>query len=212
MSSAAEKDLEVEKLESFLEKTISDPTKHALWLNTLSLLEHIGSRKILMTQSNEQISEMVLRHATEEARHALFFKKAARKIMPDLVSGYHQNELLQGRSSKFYFSKLDVSVRTNLKKCGFKGHAFKFLCYLYTTTVIESRAMIVYNSYNHSLNRHNHTLNLSNLILEEEGHLNDMSSAIKEIDHAFETRMFDLLAVENKLFRKLLNSLTLAVA
>ena len=49
-----------------LSDIVANETNHALWLNTLSLLEHLGSRKILLTQSSEETSEMILKHATEQ--------------------------------------------------------------------------------------------------------------------------------------------------
>jgi rubrerythrin len=200
------------KLTSFLEFVIGDKQRHALWLNTLSLLEHIGSRKILMTQSSEDTSEMILKHATEEARHALFFKKASRSINEKFQSGYHKNELLKGTSAKIYFAKLDSLVRSNLKKSSFDDSKFHYLAYLYTTTVIEKRAMIVYEAYNAILESNHQTLNLRNLILEEEGHLDEMSSEIKILDPVWETRLQTLVLKEDVIFKRFLNQLLLIVA
>jgi hypothetical protein len=64
-----------QRSESILKKIVNDATTHAQFLNTVSLLEHIGSRKILITQSNQNSSEFILSHAAEEARHALFLKR-----------------------------------------------------------------------------------------------------------------------------------------
>ncbi len=201
-----------EKLNSFLRFVILDKDRHALWLNTLSLLEHIGSRKILLTQSNDDTSEMILRHATEEARHALFFKKAARNIKADFKSGYHTNELLKGNSAKIYFAKLDSLVRSNLKKSELDPFKFTYLAYLYTTTVIEKRAMIVYENYNQLLESQNIEINLQNLILEEEGHLDEMSAEITKLDPHWEARLENLMEKENKIFERFLNQLNLIVA
>ncbi|TGN20986.1 rubrerythrin [Leptospira idonii] len=201
-----------EKLESFFSTIISNPVRHSLWLNTLSLLEHIGSRKILLTQSSEETSEMILRHATEEARHALFFKKAAKSLRPEFKPGYHTNELLQGGSAKIYFAKLDAVVRRELKKAGFSGHTFTYLAYLYTTTVIEERAMIVYTIYNSVLESAEHSINLRNLILEEEGHLNEMSSELEKLDPSYKSRLKDLIDKEEVLFQKFFTRLNFVAA
>ncbi len=200
------------KLESFLKYVIEDDHRHSLWLNTLSLLEHIGSRKILLTQSNEEISEMILRHATEEARHALFFKKAARNINQNFKSGFHQNELMKGSSAKIYFAKLDSLVRTNLKCSEIEESSYGYLAYLYTTTLIEKRAMIVYNSYNQILETNKSELSLSHLILEEEGHLDEMSQEIERLDPEYETRIQTLENKEDKIFRRFLTQLSSIVA
>jgi len=199
-------------LTQFLYDICNDVKLHSLWLNTLSLLEHIGSRKILLTQSNENTSEMILRHATEEARHALFFKKAARTINSDFKSGYHNNELLKGNSAKIYFAKLDASVRRNLRKDLFSDSDFTYLAYLYTTTIIEKRAMIVYELYNQILIEKEFDFNLTNLILEEDGHLNEMSSELIKIDSKFEFRLSELINMEQKLFDKFFTQLSLIAA
>ncbi|WP_411821614.1 rubrerythrin [Leptospira sp. 'Mane'] len=199
---------EEQQLKSFFQDLLPQTEKHSLWLNTLSLLEHIGSRKILMTQSSEETSEMILRHATEEARHALFFKKAARSLKSDFGSGYRASELLQGGSAKIYFAKLDASVRKNLKQAGYSGQTFTYLAYLYTTTVIEERAMIVYRIYNSVLEESNHSLNLNNLILEEEGHLDEMSGELAKLDRNYKARLKDLLDQEQKIFLRFFKALT----
>lgn len=183
-----------------LRKLTQNKNTHALWLNTVSLLEHIGSRKILMTQSGEDTSEMILRHATEEARHALFFKKAARQVLPEFTSGYEAKHLVQGTAAKIYFAKLDASVRNELKS-EFENHPkFSYLAYLYTTTVIEERAMIVYNLYDEVLKDSGENLQLRNLILEEEGHLEEMMNEMSRLDPRFRERLARLLAKESKLF------------
>jgi len=199
------------QLHTFLEYVVQNKYTHALWLNTLSLLEHLGSRKILMTQSNENISEMILKHATEEARHALFFKKAARNIVEDFQTGYQKNQLIKGTSAKIYFAKLDCIVRSNLRNSNIEFDISNYLAYLYTTTVIEKRAMIVYENYNYILESSNQNLNLRNLILEEEGHLAEMSAEMKKYDSAWETRLEEIIEREKKIFKRFLNQLSLTV-
>ncbi|MDF3821377.1 rubrerythrin [Leptospira sp. 96542] len=185
-------------------RTISkNPITHSLWLNTLSLLEHLGSRKILMTQSSEDTSEMILRHATEEARHALFFKKAARTIRPEFSKGYQPSDLLKGTAAKLYFAKLDASVRKELHSAFPKNHPkLSYLAYLYTTTIIEKRAMVVYNDYNSVLESERSPVNLRNLILEEEGHLEEMGSELTKWDPSWEVRLGRLEETESILFRR----------
>jgi hypothetical protein len=50
-------------------------------LNTLSLLEHIGSRKIFQTHLTAvEICTNALKHLAEETRHAAFLKRAAETL------------------------------------------------------------------------------------------------------------------------------------
>lgn len=185
-----------------LQAIITNDKNHALWLNTLSLLEHIGSRKILLTQSSEDTSEMILRHATEEARHALFFKKAARTIQPEFRSGYQNSSLVRGTAARIYFAKLDTLVRRNLRKVFTDEKTFTYLAYLYTTTVIEKRAMVVYTAYDEILNESGSPIRLTNLILEEEGHLSEMSAEMFRLDPDAAKRLTLLEEEEAKIFSR----------
>jgi hypothetical protein len=199
-------------LDQFLQAVLCDHQTHSLWLNTLSLLEHIGSRKILLTQSSEETSEMILRHATEEARHALFFKKAAGSISKNLDTGYRKNEILQGSSARVYFAKLDASVLRNLKKSKLQPSKLSYLAYLFTTTIIEKRAMIVYEMYDELLANRGESFSLRNLILEEEGHLDEMQTEIMRLDPEYRERLDELMNQEEKLFTRFLQKLQLSLA
>lgn len=53
---------------------VKQPTLHARFLNTLSLLEFIGARKIMKSQEEDSVTPAVLAHATEEIRHAQVLK------------------------------------------------------------------------------------------------------------------------------------------
>ena len=49
---------------------------HAKFLNTISLMEYMGARKIVKSQLEKNVDSEVLAHMTEEIRHAQIFKKA----------------------------------------------------------------------------------------------------------------------------------------
>ena len=71
--------------------------------------------------------------------------------------------------------------------------------------------MIVYENYNYILESSNQNLNLRNLILEEEGHLAEMSAEMKKYDSAWETRLEEIIEREKKIFKRFLNQLSLTV-
>ena len=60
-------------MNEILELIVSDRFIHAKWLNALSHLEYIGTRKIIKSQLSENIDYETLKHIHEESRHALFF-------------------------------------------------------------------------------------------------------------------------------------------
>jgi hypothetical protein len=58
------------KLEVMIDKILADDRLHAKWLNTLSMLENVGARKISAYEDPRLVTEDVLKHALEESRHA----------------------------------------------------------------------------------------------------------------------------------------------
>src|SRR4051794_11911501 len=96
------------RLKLFLEGAMADSGRHARLLNTFSLMEHIGSRKILLSQG-ESSDEKVLKHLAEETRHAHFFKRAAEKTSGREMR-YVAADLAAGASARRYFGRLDAGV------------------------------------------------------------------------------------------------------
>jgi hypothetical protein len=177
MIAIAEKEGQRERI--LLEKILDKPSQHVLFLNTISLMEHIGSRKILLTQSNAHTTEFILRHASEEARHALFFKKKIELIIPN------------------------ASVRKSIRDMDLSNSKRTYLNYLYTTTVIEIRATKLYKIYNEVLSERNFGFHLNGLLAEEEGHLAEMESEIDSLDSNWSERLNKLLEQEGKLYQRL---------
>lgn len=57
-------------LKELIIQIISTPEIHAKWLNTLSMMENVGARKISKFEDPELTTDTILKHASEEARHA----------------------------------------------------------------------------------------------------------------------------------------------
>lgn len=164
-------------IEETLETIIESPELHAKWLNTLSFLEHIGSRKILKTQSSDKTSPEILRHAAEEARHAYIFKKMIDKT--GLKSeDYSISSMLCGGAANRYFQGLDGMVKRTLKEKSIS----KDMCYYYVTALIEERAGWLYPVYQKCLEKKKSPVDISNIIKEEERHLDEMHTELSGID------------------------------
>ncbi|MEI1278049.1 hypothetical protein V6Z05_06960 [Leptospira venezuelensis] len=196
-----------EEIDSLLTEIVSSTELHFKWLNTLSLLEHIGSRKIHTSQSGPLLSEMVLRHASEEARHAAYFKKLALKVKPDGTQNFEKDSLLCGFSAVSYFQKLDLSVERSFGAENFPKHTKSFLCYLYVTKLIEERAGLVYETYDQIIDQKNVGISVKGIIKEEESHLSEMDSKLSEMDPKFESRTLEFREKEEKLFQKYFQNL-----
>ncbi len=69
----------VDRTRVLLDTVVARPQRHARMTNTLSLLEHMGSHKIMATQHSAAIDQPTLKHVAEEAHHAYFMKRQAEK-------------------------------------------------------------------------------------------------------------------------------------
>src|SRR3978361_265850 len=112
------------ELNHILPLIISSDILHARWLNTLSLMENTGARKISACEDTETVTYIILKHAAEEHRHAFYLKKQIDKpACPPYSSAY----LLAPASSKHYLNQLDVDVCRYLKKeLGLTGSELRF--------------------------------------------------------------------------------------
>ncbi|WP_084680343.1 hypothetical protein [Leptospira fainei] len=195
------------EIRSVLEDIERIPSIHAKWLNTLSLLEHIGARKIHASQTGNSISEMVLRHASEEARHAAFFKKLTLRVGSEEFSGYEPATLLAGNSAVIYFQRLDSIVNRSLSSEAFSRGKQKLLCYLYVTKLIEERAGLVYEEYERILSSGESGISLKSIIKEEESHLQEMNFHLQDNDPKFSERTDYFREKESIFFSKFFETL-----
>lgn len=202
------------EIENLLDRIIADPSTHAKWLNTLSFLEHVGTRKIHKTQSRPDMTDLILRHASEEARHAHFFKRMADRMDSTATGDYQFDSMLTGYSAYRYFQSLDSMVEKKLLKENgkqsekTKSKADPFACYLYVTTLIEERAGWLYPIYESRLKNAGSDISLASVIQEEERHLEDMYNALRTTQPDWKEMMDYFLEEEKALFQKYENSLS----
>lgn len=192
------------QLISILETIISSPSVHARWLNTLSYMEYIGARKIIKSQPAGQLNLTLLTHISEEARHALFFKKMSLRVMPDLCRDYREAALLVPSAADRYFQQLDQSCHANL--------AVQFvepslLTYAYVTLLIEERALFLYETYQSILEKNQKPVSLTGVLLEESRHLDEILGLIEEVDPQFSQRKLTLGHFEEQLFAQFMEDI-----
>jgi len=202
---------ELSMMQDVIARLIEDPPRHARWLNTVALLEYTGARKMLKSQASNRMSEMILRHAAEESRHAHFFKRAALRIDPNVGTEFTAESLLCGDAAKAYFYELDHGVCARLERGGLTGDALSYASYLYVTTLIEERADWLYPVYHKMMRRAKLPVSLAGIIAEEEGHLREMEQELAKVDSDWAERMIDLRVFEASLFEQFLATLCLEV-
>ncbi len=190
-----------ELLSRVVNKIVVSDDMHAKWLNSLSMMENTGARKISKYEHPVHTGIIVLKHAAEEARHAYYLKKQIGKIAVEACPDYSYPYLLAPVESFHYLQMLDVEACRYLKnKMGLEGRALKHGAYLLVTYSIEVRADMLYGIYQEALTLHGSKVNVKSIIMEEEGHLEEMEKMLKEFDPQWETLAKDMCAIENRLF------------
>ncbi len=204
------------KLNMLLSAVTNDTDLHQKWLNTLAFLEHIGSRKIIKSSNSATLNKMMLQHISEEARHAWFFKSLISKVNTQGATHLSTNTtnktpcptfetqyLLKGSLAEDYFQAIDHKAEEELSAIA--SPLKNFLNYLYTTWMIEQRAMIVYQNYNTILKTKKCSFNLQFVLQEEDHHLQTVIQLLKEKDADFNNTTQKLFFYEEQQFNLLLD-------
>ncbi len=188
-------------MQSLFEQIIEQPDIHAKWLNTLSLMENTGAKKIKKCEHPIFVSETILKHAAEEARHAYFLKKQIKKMAKNACPTYERKYLLAPKSSLTYLHRLDIQVSRYLKEnYDFTIDKLKFAAYLLVTYAIEVRADALYPVYQAALTQKNCPVSVRNIIVEEEQHLAEMNKQLDELFEDAEKNRTAVCAMEGLLF------------
>lgn len=177
---------------AYLDRLIPDRQAHAKFLNMLSMLEHMGSRKIMVSQMHRQdtLSEDTLKHLAEEARHAYFFKRQAERAAGHSLDGWNESNTTSRVPALMYFGRMDAGIS---KEVGDEA------AYGWVSLIIELRACWLYRIYQDALQASDYQLSLKSLIAEEDGHLEEMFGMCG----AETERLRALSAYETSLFKKL---------
>lgn len=187
------------RINRLLKQIISDKNLHGLWLNTLSFLEYMGTRKIAKALHQEVFNEVLLDHLSEEARHSLYFKKLANRVASQNY-GFQKGELLAGHEARVYFQNLDEKARELSK-----GNIL--LNYLLTTWIIEKRAVSFYHIYNQILKEGQFPFSLNAILKDEKAHLNYVENYIKKLNSAGEKSFSVIREFEEKEFEIFIEAL-----
>lgn len=191
-----------------LSEIVSDNDKHARWLNTLSLMENSGARKISASEHKKDVTLIILKHAAEEHRHAYYLKKQISKLSSDACPTYADQHLLASSDSRYYLNILDVFVCKYLKATlNLSGNELKFAAYLLVTYAIEVRADELYPVYQEVLDQTGSKVNVKSIILEEEGHLEEMLVQLKNFSPDWQKHADKAVEFETRLFKDWLKSL-----
>jgi len=191
----------VEPVTALLDRFCAEPRLHARFMNTLSLMEHIGSRKIMATQHGDDLDQPTLKHLAEETRHAFFFKRHAERAARRTLS-YGAPELVAPAAARMYFQRLEAGIARRVR-----DDAERRAVYLYTSMIVEFRAVWAYRLYQDALGRAGLPVSLKSLVAEEVGHLADMAGRLNDLGAFSTDRVAAFCAEERRLFERLVDAL-----
>ncbi|AYD47805.1 MAG TPA: hypothetical protein VFQ86_07650 [Arachidicoccus soli] len=197
--------------EQTLEKIVADDHLHAKLLNTLSLMENVGARKISKYEHPVNVNLTILKHAAEEARHAFYLKKQIGKLGEDLCPDYNFEYLLAPVVSYQYLHQLDAKACRYLYNRGLKGRSMHDAAYILVTYAIEVRADSLYDTYQKVLTANDSKVNVKSIILEEAGHLEEMTRMLKEFDDNWQPIAEDVCKIEDELHQQWIKGLAKTV-
>lgn len=176
-------------------------------------MENAGARKISKCEHPTLVSQIQLKHAAEEHRHAYYLKKQIGKINPELCKTYESTELLAPIATSQYLHSLDI------KACRYLQEAFqlnktdiKYAAYLFVTYAIEVRADELYPVYQQALTEASSKIMVKSIILEEEGHLEEMIHQLNEFSPDWKHHADHILTIEKELHEEWINAITQEVA
>lgn len=188
------------EIRELINPIVNNPFLHGLWLNTLSYLENCGARKIASCEHPTAVKEEMLKHASEEFRHAFYLKKQLARVGQH-YEDYRRSYLLGGWAAYHYLNALDLRTSRYLSSLGMTLLEVKQLAYLLVTYAIELRAGELYPLYQSTLKQYQSKVQVQSILLEEKEHLQEMEDELSRISAA-STHIENICRVEAHLFEK----------
>lgn len=196
-----------------LEKIVFDHHTHVKWLNTLSFMENAGARKISACEHPTKVNLIQLKHACEEHRHAYYLKKQIAKIDSESCKTYENEELLAPIATRQYLHSLDIKACKYLyNNFNLTKDELKYAAYLFVTYAIEVRADELYPVYQEILIKTSSKIMVKSIILEEEGHLEEMINQLDEFSENWKSHAENILKIEHELHDQWIDAIIEEVA
>lgn len=165
-------------------------------------MENMGARKISACEHPTMVNIIQLKHAAEEHRHAYYLKKQLAKLSDGVCMHYEDRDLLAPVATRQYLHRLDMSCSRYVKRnFDMSGPDLRYACYLFVTHAIEVRADALYPEYQLVLTAENSRVNVKSIILEEEGHLEEMVDQLQRFDSNWQLHAEAVAKIEHRLFQ-----------
>lgn len=192
------------KQDLFLEEVFSSQHKHYLWLKSLSYLEYIGYRKMVKSLSYNEMGKDTFQHLSDEIQHSFMLRRLADDYRGDRPRDPTELEKIPSIAEN-YFQTLDSKIgewTTDLS--GSENHQ---LSYLWTSYIIEKRAMKVYPYYFSRLESSPLKTTLQKIIKDESEHLSYLENYIQKLSKKYLSSSTDLFVIEENYFSNYLEEM-----
>lgn len=200
-------------IENIIHTIVSNNEWHAKWLNTLSMMENSGARKISASEHPTKVNLIILKHAAEEARHAYYLKKQLSKLDYQGCEDYTFRNLLAPTESYQYLHRLDTQISRYIQsELNLDGYELRYAAYLLVTYAIEVRADDLYEIYQAALKKYNSRVTVKSIIAEEIGHLEEMTKQLEAFSDDWKIHAEFAVNLEKQLFEKWMTSVKLEIA
>lgn len=200
-------------IENIINTIVSNNEWHAKWLNTLSMMENSGARKISASEHPTKVNLIILKHAAEEARHAYYLKKQLSKLDYDGCEDYTYKNLLAATESYQYLHRLDTQISRYIQEhLQLTGYELRYAAYLLVTYAIEVRADSLYEIYQAALKKYESRITVKSIIVEEIGHLEEMTRQLEDFSDDWKTHADFAIKLEQELFEVWMNKVQTEIA
>lgn len=180
---------------------VADDALHARWLNSLSVMENTGARKIARYEDPVAVDLTVLKHAAEEFRHAFYLKKLIGRLESAHCPDYSDAYLLAPAATRHMLRRLDTAICRMLKgRHDVPAEKLKHGAYVLVTYAIETRADTLYGTYQEALTAADSRVNVKSIIAEEEGHLEEMTRMLEDFHPQWRDLAEEALKIEQRIF------------
>ena len=203
MTSVA-KPVEDSGLEALFRALAAHPTLHARFINTISLMEYIGARKIMKSQQDVEFDLELLSHVAEESKHAWLVKRLALRVDKNAAATYAPEHLLCKEQAEGYLQAIDAAAKRALADVDMTGASFSktWLNYLYSSLLIEERADTFYKVYAVVLEELGLAGTVRAILKDETKHLAAMADRIEQYDPDARVRLAGLRVKERAAFAR----------
>lgn len=200
-------------MQQLLSAIVATDILHGQWLNALSFMENAGARKISACENPYQVTFLQLKHAAEEHRHAYYLKKQIQKLAVPFPDTYAKDAILGGMATFHYLQRLDIYCSKFLKNnLNLAGSKLRFASYLLVTYAIEVRADLLYPIYQNALEQASSKVMVKSIIVEEQGHLEEMIAQLNACFANWEELAASILDYEAVLHKEWITAIAKEIA